>query len=149
MAVHGLFLPGRCVWLAALRQHRFQQDQERQLAGSLWQDHDLVFPTTRGTPTPNEHISMRFHAALKRAELPRMRFHDLRHSRASLLLAQNVPPKVVQSILGHSTIVITMDLYGHLMPDAGREAASIMDALLKRKASMLAISDDTTEETGS
>jgi integrase len=59
-----------------------------------------------------------------------MRFHDLRHCCASLLLAQNIHPKVVQEILGHTQIAMTMDLYSHVLPSTKRPAASLMDDLL-------------------
>ena len=68
---------------------------------------------------------------LKRGELPIRRFHDLRHTTASLLLQQNVHPRVVMDLLGHSEIRITMDLYSHVAPVMQREAAEQMDALLK------------------
>ncbi len=67
---------------------------------------------------------------LERAGLPRVRFHDLRHSCASLLLAEGVHPKVVQEMLGHSTISVTMDTYSHTLPSMGAEAAERLDALL-------------------
>jgi integrase len=67
---------------------------------------------------------------LARAELPTVRFHDLRHTAATLLLAQGVHPKIVQERLGHSQISLTLDTYSHVLPSMGREAASKLDALL-------------------
>ena len=69
-------------------------------------------------------LRRRFHPALRRAGLPKMRFHDLRHTYASLLIAQGENPKYIQTQLGHSSIQITMDVYGHLMDTVNREAAS-------------------------
>jgi integrase len=71
-----------------------------------------------------------FYPLLERAGLPRMRFHDLRHTAATLLLAQGVHPKIVQEMLGHSTISLTLDTYSHVIPGLQEEAAAKMEALL-------------------
>lgn len=86
---------------------------------------DLVFPTETGTPelAPNMFYR-RFLPALRRAGLPRIRFHNLRHTYASLLIAQGEHPKYIQSQMGHSSITVTMDTYGHLMNTVNRDAAS-------------------------
>ena len=91
---------------------------------------DLVFPSTIGTIADSANVTHAFHDALQRAELPRQRFHDLRHLAASLMLAQDVNPKVMQEILGHRSLDVTMDLYSHLMPAAKKDVAARMDALL-------------------
>jgi integrase len=114
----------------ALRRHRVRQLEERLIAGSRWVDLDLVFPSTIGTIAESPNVTYVFHEALRRAGLPRMRFHDLRHTAASLMLAQDVNPKVMQEVLGHSQLSMTMDLYSHLMPAAKKDAADRMDALL-------------------
>ena len=75
-------------------------------------------------------VTKRFQALLKAAELPRLRFHDLRHGCASLLLAQGVHPRVVMEQLGHSTITLTMNVYSHVIPALQRDAADRMDAML-------------------
>ena len=121
-------LPG--VVLAALRQHRTRQLEERLWAGSRWQEHGFVFTSTIGTPLDGSGVSRRFHTALETAGLPRQRFHDLRHACASLLLAQGVAPRVVMEILGHSQISLTMNTYSHVIPELERDAADRMDALL-------------------
>ena len=72
----------------------------------------------------------RFKRLLASASLPAIRFHDLRHSCASLLLAQRVATRVIMDILGHSQISTTMDLYGHIFPAAHQEAADLMDRIL-------------------
>lgn len=92
--------------------------------------HHLIFPSTIGTPADARNIVQRFHAILDRAGLPSMRLHNLRHTCASLLLAQHVPPRVVMEILGHSQIALTLDTYSHVMPVMQREAANLMDQLL-------------------
>jgi len=113
----------------ALRRHRVRQMQERLVAGSRWVETGLVFTTTRGTPIDGRSVYRRFQAALARAGLRRVRFHDLRHSFASLLIAQGIHPKVLQASLGHATIGVTMDTYGHLFADAQRDAATKMNAV--------------------
>lgn len=123
-----ILLPAATV--AALRAHRVRQMEERLVAGSQWEDHDLVFANTLGKPLEKANIGKRLKDLLAKAGLPPMRFHDLRHCCASLLLAQNVHPKVVQEILGHSQISMTLDLYSHVLPHVQREAADLMDRLL-------------------
>ncbi len=83
-----------------------------------------------GTPLDKANMGKGFKRLLSRAGLPAMRFHDLRHCCASLLLAQNVHPKVVQEILGHSQISMTLDLYSHVLPAAKSDAADRMGRLL-------------------
>jgi integrase len=72
----------------------------------------------------------RFLPLLKRAGLPLIRFHDLRHTSATLLLLQGVHPKVVSEMLGHSTVSITLDLYSHVLPEMQRDATRALDKLL-------------------
>jgi integrase len=76
------------------------------------------------------NVTKRLQRRLAAVGLPRMRFHDLRHGAASLLLAQGVAPRVVMEILGHSTIALTMNTYSHVIPELQRDAADRMDALL-------------------
>jgi integrase len=86
---------------------------------------DLVFPTGEGTPENAANLLYRrFFPALRRAGQPRMRFHNFRHTYASLLIAQGDHPKYIQSQLGHSSINVTMDIYGNLMETVNHEAAS-------------------------
>jgi len=89
-----------------------------------------VFTTSIGTPMDGPTVTHRFQALLKNVGLPRMRFHDLRHTRATLLLAQGVHPRVVMEILGHSQISITMNLYIHVIPAMQQEVAARLDAIL-------------------
>lgn len=116
--------------VAALREHRRRQLEERVLAGRRWQDQDLTFTTTIGTPLDGTAVTKRFQRLLAYAGLPRQRFHDLRHACASLLLAQGVHPRVVMEVLGHSQISLTMNTYSHVIPALQREAADRMEALL-------------------
>ncbi|WP_053057784.1 tyrosine-type recombinase/integrase [Rubrobacter aplysinae] len=121
-------LPERTV--EALKLHRRRQAEERLIADS-YGDQDLVFATTRGTPLDAQNVVNRsFKPLLKRAELPDIRFHDLWHTCATLLLGRGVHPKMVQHLLGHSTIAMTLDRYSHWVPSMGRQAADGMDAAL-------------------
>jgi integrase len=115
----------------ALRAHKARQAQERLVAGSSWQDHGLVFTSRNGRATEPITLHRDYKAVLEKAGLPTtMRFHDCRHSAASLLLAQGVPPKMIAELLGHSRIGITMDLYGHILPAMRRNTADAMDRIL-------------------
>jgi len=94
-------------------------------------EHDLVFPTGAGNPENHSNLLRRgFYPALRRAGLRKIRFHDLRHTYASLLIAANVHPKRIQALLGHSSIKVTMDTYGHLMNETDNEAAEHIADLL-------------------
>jgi integrase len=121
-------MPG--VVIDALQHHKARQTQERLVAGRRWHDTGLVFTSTIGTPIEVGNLRRSFWRLLERAGLPRMRFHDLRHSCASLLLVQGVPARVVMETLGHSNISITMDTYTHVLPELQRQAADAMDRAL-------------------
>jgi len=115
----------------ALRRHRARQAGDRLIAGSAWSQSDFVFTSARGTPLDGDNmISRPFTRLLERGGLQAMRFHDLRHSCASLLLAQGVAPRVVMETLGHSRISVTLDTYTHVLPALQREAADAMDRAL-------------------
>ncbi|MFF2273572.1 tyrosine-type recombinase/integrase [Agromyces sp. NPDC058136] len=117
----------------SLRAHRAAQAAE--LRGSNRSNPlDLVFTTSLGTPIEPSNLRRDFETLISAAGVPRIRFHDLRHTCASLLFAKGVPPRVVMDLLGHSTMSITTDLYAHVMPTALAEAASAMDDLLSEAA---------------
>lgn len=115
-----------------LREHQKRQLAEKLWAGSNWVENDLVFANRAGGPLQARRVIENFHKALRDAGLPRMRFHDLRHSCATLLLVQGVSPRVVMEILGHSEIAMTMDTYSHVVPELRREAADRMESLLTK-----------------
>jgi len=114
----------------ALKQHRTRQDAERGTAGNLWQASPCVFTTPLGTPIDPRNDYRSFKRLLARAGLPPIRLHDLRHTAASLLLAQHVPARVVMEILGHSQIALTMNTYSHVAPEVSREAAERIAGVL-------------------
>ena len=113
-----------------LRAHRARQAAEALVLGPQWPDTGLVFTSTVGTVIEPRNLSRLFDELIAAASVRRIRFHDLRHTCASLLLAQGVPPRVVMDVLGHSQIAITMDLYSHVMPTALREPADAIDRAL-------------------
>jgi integrase len=114
----------------ALRAHKVRQLEERLAAGLRWQDSGLVFPNSLGKPLDPHELHNGFKALLTKAGLPNIRFHDLRHSAASLMLAQGIPLRSIQDILGHSSIALTANLYAHVGEQLRREAADAMDAVL-------------------
>jgi len=114
----------------ALQQHLAHQRREREDAGTRWVEHGLVFTTPIGTPLDGTAVTKQFHHVLERAGLQQRRFHDLRHSCATLLLVQGVSPRVVMDVLGHSQIGLTMNTYSHVIPDLRRDAADRMQSLL-------------------
>jgi len=109
--------------VAKLRAHRAQQAWKRRMAGDAWTDYGLVWTRDDGKPLRQEYAYRQLQRSLDAAGLKRIRFHDLRHSAATLLLALGVPLKDVSEWLGHAGIEITADLYGHVLPDAHRQAA--------------------------
>jgi integrase len=115
------------VALAALRRQRTRQKEARLLAGSRWQETGYVFTSTIGTPIDARNLIREYHDALQRAELPSARFHDLRHSAASILLAMGASLHEVKEALGHSRIATTSDVYAHLLDSVRQETAARMD----------------------
>ena len=118
--------------LEALKQHRARQSEARLKAGVEWQEHDYVFCTSVGTHLhPTRDVLNQLKVLLAKAGLPDIRFHDLRHSSATMLLSMGVHPKIVQEILGHSQISMTMDTYSHVLPTMQKEAMSKLNELLQ------------------
>jgi integrase len=115
-----------------LKSHKVQQTTARLKAGE-WEDKDLVFPGLHGNTISLGSLRLRFKKLLEAAGLPDIRIHDLRHSSATLLLSMGVPAKVVSEILGHSSIQITMDIYGHVLPTMQEDAMGKMDRFFSQK----------------
>jgi integrase len=114
----------------ALKAHRKKQLENRLKAGSLWKEQDLVFPTEMGAPHDPSWQYKVFKKAVEDAGLRSIRFHDMRHTAATLLLSKNVHVKVVSEMLGHSSITITLNTYSHFVPSLHDQAADVMDSLL-------------------
>ena len=112
-----------------LRQQRMRQAEERLAAGSAYDNNDLVFANAVGIPIHPNRLREAWARIGVQAGL-RLRFHDLRHIHASLLLQQGVHPKVVSERLGHSTVAVTLDIYSHVVPSLQVEAASQLEELL-------------------
>jgi integrase len=111
----------------ALRSHLERQLRDMEILGDRYQDQGLIFTTDTGGPINPSNLRQRsFAPLLKQAGLPHMRFHDLRHTCATLLLARGGHPKFVQELLGHATIAITLDTYSHVMPNMGDATARAM-----------------------
>ena len=118
----------------ALKIHRREQLEERMKLGAAYQNLDLVFASELGTPLmPRNLINRHFKPLLKKAELKDIRLYNLRHTTASLLLAANEHPKVVQERLGHSNVTITLDTYSHVSPTVQKAATEKLEKMLYGK----------------
>jgi len=118
------------VTLQILRNQLCRQQQEIAFAGNRWQDNGLIFPSSIGTPMNPSNLRKDFNQLLGQAGLQKIRFHDLRHSAASLMLNNGIPVIVVSKILGHSKPSVTLDVYGHLYNEMQDKAAQLMDDLV-------------------
>lgn len=114
-----------------MKEHHGRQEQARIQAGEAWHDQRIVSCNQYGGFYNPEKVDKHFQKLLKRAGFAYMRFHDLRHSAATILLVAGVHPKVVQERLGHSTITMTMDIYSHVLPSMQQEVAEKIDDLFK------------------
>jgi integrase len=116
---------------AVLRAHRTAQLERRLLVGAAYRDRNYVFVAPDGAPWSPDTIGHAFERLVARSELPRIRFHDLRHTHASHLLAAGVNVKVVSDRLGHASVSFTLDVYGHVMPGQQASAAAAAAALVE------------------
>src|SRR4030042_4814694 len=110
-----------------MQDHYERQQAVRRAAGEKWVEHGLIFTNSIGGPIIPRNLLRDFYKLIKAAGLPRIRFHDLRHTAASLMLNNGVPAIVVSRRLGHSKASITLDVYGHLIPGMQAEAAELID----------------------
>ncbi|MCH7625801.1 MAG: site-specific integrase [Chloroflexi bacterium] len=113
-----------------LRHIRATQAELRLAAGELWQSRDFVFTNPDGSPISGERVSKDFAKIVRANDLPYLTLHGLRHTAASLMIAGNVHARAIADILGHSSISITMDVYGHLLNDTQRDAVKVLDEQL-------------------
>jgi len=136
-----IHLPAVCV--SALVHHRAQQDEDRKWAGTKWQDTGYVFRTRIGTPMDPRDLLRDYYRITRpkpenegekppKLKFPPIRFHDLRHSAATLLLAQGVSPRYIAELLGHSQVSFTLQTYAHVLPEVQKQVASKMDEILSR-----------------
>jgi len=102
----------------------------KQIAGKYWKENDLVFPSFVGSPLNPSNLRKDFLKVLKDAGVSIIRFHDLRHTAASLMLNHGIPIIVVSNILGHSKPSVTLDVYGHLYNEMQGQASKLMDELI-------------------
>jgi len=117
--------------VAALRRERARQAKRKLSLGSAWaNDRDLVFTSAAGTPLDDSALRRGFKKLLVEADLPRIRFHDLRHTHATLLLLKGIHPKIVSERLGHANVQITLDTYSHVLPNMQEGAAAAFDEIL-------------------
>ncbi|WP_029422150.1 tyrosine-type recombinase/integrase [Alicyclobacillus macrosporangiidus] len=116
--------------IEALNIHRIRQEEERLKAGPLYRDHGLVVQTEVGTPVSPRNLDRSWYNLLGKCDVPRIRFHDLRHTHATLLLKQGVHPKIVSERLGHANIGITLDTYSHVLPNLQQSAVDQLSELI-------------------
>jgi integrase len=114
-----------------LREHLERQLEDKVKVSGLWEENGLVFASEVGKPLDRRDLTTRrFKPLLEQARLPQIRFHDLRHTCATLLLTKNVNPKIVSEMLGHATIAITLDTYSHVLPNMQEHAAKALEDAL-------------------
>lgn len=117
----------------ALANHLTRQLEEIDRTGERWQENGLVFATEKGTPLNRHNLTQRsFRPLLAKAGLPQIRFHDLRHTCATILLSKGVHAKFVQELLGHATISVTLDTYSHVLPGMGDHTTLAMEDALSQ-----------------
>ncbi len=117
--------------LAVLNEHYKLNIQEMNIAGDQWQENDLIFTSTIGTPLNYKNMIERsFKPLVRAAGVPMIRFHDLRHTAASLMLSRGVSIFIVSKILGHARPSITSDIYGHLVPGSMNGIGDMMDEMI-------------------
>ena len=120
-----------------LRAHRRQQAEGRLLAGPAYHDRDLVFASGLGSAVEAGALARTWRAVVAAAGVGPVRFHDLRHAHATLMLQNGVHPKIVSERLGHASIAITLDTYSHVLPGLQAAAAAKLDALLEEPQSVV------------
>jgi integrase len=134
--------------VAALREHRRWQLEERLAVGPGWEDAGLVFTWPNGRPLHPERFSRWFEQHTRAAGLPKIRLHDVRHSYATAALAAGIPAKIVSERLGHANIAITMDTYSHVLPGLDEQAAGTVAQLILGKTRRQRDSDDKSLTRG-
>lgn len=116
--------------VALLREHRRAQAEHRLKMGPAYKNRGLIFASSTGAPMDAGNLRRTFARLVRDVGLPHLRFHDLRHTAATLMLRAGVHPKVVSERLGHATVSVTLDTYSHVLPDLQRDAAQALDGVL-------------------
>jgi integrase len=129
--------------ISLLRQYHEQKSLERSMLGSTLTDSDLVFSTPEGEPLRPNTVTRAWEVLAAKAGVKVIRFHDARHTHASIMLKQGIHPKIVQERLGHSSIQMTLDTYSHVAPGLQQAAAEGFDRMINPKAK-----NETTEKFG-
>jgi integrase len=121
-------LPEAC--LTALKQHKARQAEEKLLPGPAYQDHSLIFCQADGKPIDPRNFLRAFKRLLTQAGVPPLQVHEARHTFATLMLTLEESPKTVQTMLGHSRVAITLDIYSHVSLELEKQAAAKLNAVL-------------------
>jgi integrase len=116
--------------IGALREHPVRQNERRLATGPIWRDHDLVFPTSLGTPINPNNLTRDYNRWVAQAGVPRIRIHDQRHTHVTLALQAGANIKAVSQRVGHAKTSITMDLYAHVLPEQHRDVSDKVCAAL-------------------
>lgn len=117
--------------VTVLRKQKTMIAKEKLQSGAEYNNYDLVVCTSKGTPINPANVKRTFARLIQEANLLRIRFHDLRHTHATILLSQGVHAKIVSERLGHRNIKMTLDTYSHVLPNMQEEAANKIDVLFK------------------
>jgi integrase len=118
--------------ITMLKEHKAKQEQQRNKVGDAWEKRDLVFPDLHGGYFNPRYLEKTFSKIIQESGLPPIHLHDLRHSGASILLSMGINIKIIQQILGHSNISITLDTYSHLLPSMQDDAVNMWDKLFQK-----------------
>ena len=130
--------------VALLSGPKVKQRQEREALGLVWRDSDYVFSKFDGAPYHPNTVSKAFSKIIKKAELPKVRLHDLRHTHATIMLKQGADPKTISERLGHSSVVITLDTYANVLPGMQEAAALIFEEAINAAVPMKTDVDGNT-----
>lgn len=123
-------IPIPSVTVEELKKQKAMLEKEKEALDPNYQDNDLVVPSEVGTPINPSNLRRAFERLIKEANVPRIRFHDLRHTHATLLLANGINPKVISERLGHSNVKITLETYSHVLPSMQEEVVAKLDKIM-------------------
>lgn len=129
-----------------LRKHKIEQNEQKLRLGNAYKNLDLVVATPLGTPVEPNTMNDYFQKQTKRAGLPVIRFHDLRHTHATILLRLGENPKLVSERLGHASVTITLDTYSHVLPDMQKDLAKNLGAAMQEVANHPSLTQVNTNE---